>query len=104
MYIVRNKNQAPIENGIAYSEDNGKQYLYEIKGKKFLLEFTWELLFSPLLSIKYNWFQEMLFIYFLMVLLTNLGGPSGKKLKYNQFKKVYSRIDVPYHGRTKNIP
>ncbi|HRG59238.1 MAG TPA: SpoIIE family protein phosphatase [Bacteroidia bacterium] len=87
LYIVRNKNLSEIPNAIVYGEGDSKQNLYEIKGNKFpvgihmgttLQQFTKH----PIQLIK----GDAIYL-FSDGYADQFGGPSGKKLKYNQFKK-----------------
>lgn len=87
LYIVRSKNLAPVANGASFSDDNGKQCLYEVKGNKFPVGIHMGTTLQPFTKHEIQLFSGDVVYLFSDGFADQFGGPSGKKLKYNQFKK-----------------
>jgi serine phosphatase RsbU (regulator of sigma subunit)/ligand-binding sensor domain-containing protein len=87
IYIVRNKNNPEIANSIVYSEDKVNQCLYEIKGNKFPVGIHMGTTLQPFTKHQIQLLKGDVIYLFSDGFADQFGGPSGKKLKYNQFKK-----------------
>lgn len=87
IYIVRDKNQSIIENALLFSTENDKKVLYEIKGNKFPVGIHMGTTLQPFYKHHIQLVKGDVFYIFSDGYADQFGGPSAKKLKYNQFKK-----------------
>lgn len=87
IYIVRDKNQPEIANSILFSGEHDKKNLYEIKGNKFPVGIHMGTTLQPFSKHNIQLVKGDVFYMFSDGYADQFGGPSAKKLKYNQFKK-----------------
>lgn len=87
IYIVRDKNQPVIENALLYSTEIDKKILFEIKGNKFPVGIHMGTTLQPFTKHEIQLVKGDVIYMFSDGYADQFGGPSAKKLKYNQFKK-----------------
>ena len=87
IYIVREKTQAAIENAIIYTHETDKKNLFEIKGNKFPMGIHMATTLQPFKKHEIQLLKGDVVYMFSDGYADQFGGPSAKKLKYNQFKK-----------------
>jgi serine phosphatase RsbU (regulator of sigma subunit) len=87
LYIVRDKNQPVIENANLFSEQKATKNLFEIKGNKFPVGIHMGTTLQPFVKHQIQLVKGDVFYLFSDGFADQFGGPSAKKLKYNQFKK-----------------
>jgi hypothetical protein len=87
IYIVREKTQAAIENAIIYTHETDKKILFEIKGNKFPMGIYMGTTLQPFKKHEIQLVKGDVVYMFSDGYADQFGGPSAKKLKYNQFKK-----------------
>lgn len=87
IYIVRDKNQPVIENALLFSTETDKKTLFEIKGNKFPVGIHMGTTLQPFTKHVIQLVKGDVIYMFSDGYADQFGGPSAKKLKYNQFKK-----------------
>jgi serine phosphatase RsbU (regulator of sigma subunit) len=87
LYIVRDKNKPNIENAVLFSGDSDKKILFEIKGNKFPVGIHMGITLHPFIKHEIQLIKGDVIYMFTDGYADQFGGPSAKKLKYNQFKK-----------------
>lgn len=87
LYIVRDKNQIAIENANVFATATDKNILYEIKGNKFPVGIHMGTTLQPFSKREIQLLIGDVVYMFSDGYADQFGGPSSKKLKYNQFKK-----------------
>jgi serine phosphatase RsbU (regulator of sigma subunit) len=87
IYVVRDKNQVGINNAVLFNIENSKKNLYEIKGNKFPVGIHMGTALQDFTKHEIQLVKGDVFYMFSDGYADQFGGPSAKKLKYNQFKK-----------------
>jgi len=88
IYIIRDKNQPEITNAVLFNSENNKKNLFEIKGNKFPVGIHMGTTLQDFTQREIQLVKGDVFYMFSDGYADQFGGPSAKKLKYNQFKKL----------------